>query len=159
MTARHDRREPLEPEIDHILEESRMILPGIQALFGFQLIAVFNPHFAELLPRPGQLLHLTAIVLVAGAVALIMAPAAYHRQAERDRVSRFFARYASRMLTLALTPLSLALAIEVSLVTFAITQWVFPAASLGVALVVLYVALWFLYPRFRRRLQSRVSRH
>ncbi|TLG71825.1 hypothetical protein [Methylocystis sp. B8] len=34
------------------IEEARMVLPGIQALFGFQLIAVFNNRFlAGLLRR------------------------------------------------------------------------------------------------------------
>jgi hypothetical protein len=37
-------REPisLEAATGYILEECRMMLPGIQALFGFQLIAVFD---------------------------------------------------------------------------------------------------------------------
>jgi hypothetical protein len=30
-----------------------MVLPGIQALFGFQLIAVFDQRFADLLPETG----------------------------------------------------------------------------------------------------------
>lgn len=47
----------------HILEECRMVLPGIQALFGFQLIAVFNQGFAEKLSAMGQQLHLLSIVL------------------------------------------------------------------------------------------------
>lgn len=33
---------PLSQAAQHLLEECRMVLPGIQALFGFQLIAVFN---------------------------------------------------------------------------------------------------------------------
>jgi hypothetical protein len=33
--------------VTHLLEECRMILPGVQALFGFQLIAVFDSSFAE----------------------------------------------------------------------------------------------------------------
>ena len=33
--------------VTHLLEECRMVLPGIQALFGFQLIAVFNAAFWE----------------------------------------------------------------------------------------------------------------
>ena len=38
-------KEPLEKVVEHLEEEARMILPGIQALFGFQLIAVFNQRF------------------------------------------------------------------------------------------------------------------
>ena len=47
----------------HVLEECRMVLPGIQALFGFQLIAVFNQGFGEKLSHGQQVLHLVAIVL------------------------------------------------------------------------------------------------
>jgi hypothetical protein len=57
------------------IEEARMMLPGIQALFGFQLIAVFNNRFMEI-PTFEQELHLSAALLVAVAIALIMTPAA-----------------------------------------------------------------------------------
>ena len=33
---------PLSKAAEYLLEECRMVLPGIQALFGFQLVAVFN---------------------------------------------------------------------------------------------------------------------
>jgi hypothetical protein len=56
-----------------------MVLPGIQALFGFQLIAVFNTGVAEKLSQGEQELHLLAIALVAVSVALVMTPAAYQR--------------------------------------------------------------------------------
>ena len=35
----------LEDALTHLLEECRMVLPGVQALFGFQLIVVFNRSF------------------------------------------------------------------------------------------------------------------
>jgi Family of unknown function (DUF6328) len=38
------------------IEEARMVLPGIQALFGFQLMAVFNQRFNELTAGE-QLIH------------------------------------------------------------------------------------------------------
>jgi hypothetical protein len=85
-------REPisLEAATGHILEECRMVLPGIQALFGFQLIAIFDATFHEKLSQPQQLLHLAATVLVTVSIALLMAPAALHRQTERHSVSRRF---------------------------------------------------------------------
>jgi len=36
---------PLSKAAQLLLEECRMVLPGIQALFGFQLIVVFNSRF------------------------------------------------------------------------------------------------------------------
>ena len=55
------------------LDEARMVLPGIQAVFGFQLIAVFNERFAEL-PEMLRIAHFASLSLVVVAVALIMRP-------------------------------------------------------------------------------------
>jgi Family of unknown function (DUF6328) len=74
--------ESLEEEATHATDEARMVLPGVQAILGFQLIAVFNQRFQEL-SEGRQILHISAFVLLAAAMGLIMTPAAYHRQAER----------------------------------------------------------------------------
>ena len=52
------KTESLETEVEQILEEARMVLPGIQALFGFQLIAVFNQRFDEALERSREVFTL-----------------------------------------------------------------------------------------------------
>ena len=61
---RRDRQEelPLSQAVTHLLDECRMILPGLQALFGFQLIAVFNQRFAQDLtpPKASSLLFICA---------------------------------------------------------------------------------------------------
>src|SRR5881396_182251 len=94
------RKEPvgLDSAATHLLEECRTVLPGIQALFGFQLIAVFNQGFSQKLTTGEQRLHLVAMTLVAVAIALIMSPAAHHRQTGPEEVSRMFIRLASRLL-------------------------------------------------------------
>ena len=61
-------QESLKDEVHNLLEESRMVLPGIQALFGFQLIAGFNQGFGQL-PVTEQYLHYSSLVLVALAIA------------------------------------------------------------------------------------------
>src|ERR1041384_8144405 len=88
------RDQPVEKMAQEAIEEARMVLPGIQALFGFQLIAVLNERFRQL-SDTHQHYHFVAIVLIAIAIALIMAPAAYHRQVEPGTVSRFFVKLAS----------------------------------------------------------------
>ncbi len=127
-----------------------MVLPGLQALFGFQLIAVFNERFEQVLAEPGRQLHLAALVLTAIAIGLVMAPAAYHRMAEREWASRYFANYASTMIAAAMAPLALALSIEVSLVAFLVTRT--PALSwvIGVALIVYLGWLWYAFPAVKR---------
>src|SRR5437588_6765743 len=56
---------PLSKAAEYLLDESRMVLPGIQALFGFQLIAVFNSAFEQKLSPAEQRGHLLAIGFVA----------------------------------------------------------------------------------------------
>jgi hypothetical protein len=145
------KRESLGEEVNHIIEESRMVLPGIQALFGFQLIAVFNQRFDDVLPPAGRQVHLAAVVLVAIAIAFIMAPAAYHRQAERGSVSRYLAEYASRSITIALMPLLIAISLEIALVAFIVTHSALVAATMGILLSALFLWLWFYFPVRQRR--------
>ncbi len=134
---------------EHLLEESRMVLPGIQALFGFQLIAVFNPTFAEKLGMVQQRLHLVSIALVVIAIALIMTPAAYHRQISPRAVSAQLIAVSTRLLVASMAPLALAICLDFYLVAWLIIGHT-TAAVLTSALFVGFVCLWFLFPRLMR---------
>ena len=90
----------LQKQAQQAIEEARMVLPGIQALFGFQLIAVFNQGFRSL-SSTDQLIYYAALLLIAVAIAVIMTPAAYHRQVEEGGASAFFVRLASLLVTVA----------------------------------------------------------
>jgi hypothetical protein len=68
---------PISKAAEYLLDECRMVLPGIQALFGFQLIVVFNATFDEKLSRGEQRIHLLAIAMIAIAIGIIMTPAAF----------------------------------------------------------------------------------
>lgn len=122
-----------------------MVLPGIQALFGFQLIAVFNERFKEL-TEDERLIHFSATVLVTIAIALIMTPAAYHRLAEQTTISKFFVWLASWLIAAAMVPLMLGLALEVYLLGLLVIGDA--KASLAVATVLLgvFLTLWFVFP-------------
>src|SRR6185369_5212836 len=93
----------------HVLEECRMILPGLQALFGFQLIAVFNQSFSEKLSPLEQDIHLLSLGLIAIAGALVMATAAVHRQTNPHVVTANFIDLASRLMLWAMVPLLLSI--------------------------------------------------
>ena len=124
-----------------------MVLPGIQALFGFQLIAVFSPGFQDGLGHAGQLLHLVSIGLVAISIALVMTPAAYHRQCLPDGVSEDFIALASKLLLLSMVPLLVATSIELALIASVILGRSVPAAILGAAIGATIGGLWFVLPR------------
>jgi len=152
MSSTERISESLDTEVEHIIKEARMVLPGIQTLFGFQLIAVYNNRFATNLPELAQEIHLASLLLVAVSIALIMAPAAYHRQAERSFVSRYFADYASRLVTTAMIPLLLAISMDVGLVTLVITDSVAISVISAIFLAAFFAWFWFLLPRRRGRI-------
>src|SRR5688500_1277910 len=68
----------LEDRIDFVLTEARVVLPGVQALLGFQLVVVLTDAFAEL-PASSAMVHLAALASVAVSAVLLLAPTAYHR--------------------------------------------------------------------------------
>ena len=135
----------------HLLEECRMVLPGIQALFGFQMIAVFNQGFGEKLSHAQQLLHLVAIVLTTLAMALVMTPAALHRQAEPTSVSERFLWLASNVVLAGMFPLALAVGLDAYVVASIVLHNDALAAVLAVVLLAVFIFLWLILPRRERR--------
>lgn len=141
---------PLKDQVRNLIEEARMVLPGIQAIFGFQLIAVFNQSFGEF-GQPWQYLHLFAMLMVALAVLLIMTPAAYHRIAEPDQVSRRLSTLASRLIAGAMIPFAIGIALEVLLITYMIGDSLTAAVSTALACGLAFILAWFVFPLSARR--------
>jgi len=136
---------PLDVKIEQLLTEARVILPGAQALFGFQLAIVFTRSFDELAPAP-TLVHATSLLSVALAVVLLMAPAAYHRIAYEGEVSADMLRVGSVLVTAATFPLALGLAGDTYVVIGKITaSSIVAIIAAGVAFTLL-IGLWYAYP-------------
>ena len=133
----------------YLIEECRMVLPGVQAIFGFQLIAVFNQRFPEDLPEPIQYLHFGAMTLVALAAALVMMPAALHRITGVQHVTRLFIERSSAFVLASMWCLALGLALDYFVVGWLIFENPWVAAPAALLLGVLSV-LWYFYPRSQR---------
>jgi cytochrome bd-type quinol oxidase subunit 2 len=131
-----------------------MVLPGIQALFGFQLIAVFNEGFSRKLDQTQQQLHLAAIVLVVVAIALVMAPAAIHRQTSQREVGERFIWIASRLMLASMVPLALGLCAEVYLVSIVVLHARALGAAIAAALLAVFILAWIVLPRIERGKES-----
>jgi hypothetical protein len=138
----------------HVLEECRTVVPGMQALFGFQLIAVFSAAFKEDLTQTEKVIHLAAILLVTIAIALVMAPAALHRQSEPMSVSRRFIRTSSRLLMASLIPLAAGIGLDVYIIARVILGTNAGAAVLASVLILIFVVCWRVIPQAVRRRRS-----
>jgi hypothetical protein len=145
----------LQDAVTHTLDEARMLLPGMQALFGFQLIAVFSPRFDVVLSPMRQCVHLAALLLTGLSIALAMAPAAYHRQAEQGQVSSHLLGVVSGFISAALLPLGLAFCVDLFLVAEVITGHVGWSAGVTAFFGAVLAGLWFAYPRLRRTPRGR----
>jgi hypothetical protein len=147
--------ETLEEEATHVTDECRMILPGVQAILGFQLIAVFNARFDQF-NEVEQLVHLVAFLLVMSAMGLIMAPAALHRQAERGRVTRRFVNLASVLLTVAMVPFLMGVSLDTYLVARLVSTQIPISLFIAAGTFIVLACLWVGLPAYcRSRNQSR----
>ena len=147
-----DRREtPREREIRHmndLLQELRVVLPGVQVTFAFLLTVAFTNRFAEatLLQRS---VYFTALLSTALATSFFIAPTIQHRilwrQGERPQRLKI-----GNVLLIAGAVL---LAVAMSCVVFLVADVVYGRVSAIVAtaaMVAVFVGLWFLLPLYQR---------
>ena len=140
-----DEKIPLAKKIEQMLTEARVILPGAQALLGFQLAVVLTEAF-EKLPGSSQVWHALALGFVALATILLMAPAAYHRIVYAGEASQQFHDLGSRFIMAATLMLALGLATDVYVVIAKISESTRLGLAVGVVSVIVLVSLWHVSP-------------
>lgn len=142
-----DPEEELRERYSELLEELRVVLPGVQVLFAFLLTSPFSSRFPQLDPV-GKRGYAVALLCTAASTIILVAPTAYHRIApRRDRRTRLHAAVRLAKAWLA----TLALAISVSV--FVVARFVFgtPTGIVLGGLVALGAgALWWALPLTRR---------
>jgi len=143
----------LQDQASTTIDQMRMVLPGIQVLFGFQLMVVFEPRYQLLTPAL-KVTHLVALCLVVLAILLILTPPAYDRIAEQDRVSERFVRIASTLMSVAMGVFAVALVLDLFVVAWIATERANVAWTISIVAAAGFAALWFAFPfwmRARRR--------
>lgn len=135
-----------------LLEELRTIMPGVQVLFAFLLVAPFSGRFPEL-DRLGTIAFTSTLVTAALAAVVFLAPAPYHRlRRSRNRHERVHDSVRLQLAGLGLLGFAIVQAI------FVITRFILDTAagSLIAALIaVVVVTLWYVLPHLRSRGASR----
>src|SRR5215204_1444208 len=143
-----DPQERTARELIELLNELRVILPGVQVLFAFLLTVPFTQRFPDLDDLETGVFFMT-LLCTAVATALLIAPSAHHRMLWRGGVRK--QRLAmGNILTIAglifLVPAMVG-------VVFVITDFIFGLTAAVVVMVLLaffFVMLWFVFPlRYR----------
>jgi hypothetical protein len=153
-----DKRQSLESRIVQALTELRVILPGAQALFGFQVSAVLTDSFHSL-SATSAAVHLTSMSLVVVAIILLIAPATYHRIAASGNADEAVLRYTVTMMLPAEGLIALGLVGDAYVTVRVITDSFPLAIMLGLTAAVGFFALLYALPLAARRKRRHAQGH
>jgi O-antigen/teichoic acid export membrane protein len=143
-----DAHQRLNRELIELLNELRVILPGVQVLFAFLLTLPFASRFTEL-SRVDRDLYLVALLLTVLASIILTTPSAYHRFLFRRHAKAELLEISNRLAVLGLSVLALAM----SCALFVITDFLLGAVAASVVTAVaggLFVLFWYALPLHRR---------
>jgi uncharacterized protein involved in cysteine biosynthesis len=138
-------QERIDRNLQEMLGELRVALPGVQVLFAFLLVVPFNQRFAQVTDFQKTLYLITLLTTTASTVCLI-APTAHHRLEFRRQDKGRIVRTGNRIVVAGLGLLALAMTGAVLLVTdylYGTTTTTLVAAG-GVALA--FLLLWYAIP-------------
>jgi membrane-bound acyltransferase YfiQ involved in biofilm formation len=140
--------ERLDRELNQLLNELRVAMPGVQVLFAFLLAVPFQQRFSEVTDFQRDVYFVT-LLAAAAASALFIAPTAYHRLMFRARDKPMLIMLSSKLAVAGLACLALAMNGAVLLVT----DVMFDSTTVAVTVAVtatLYIGLWFVLGLVRR---------
>jgi hypothetical protein len=146
-------KERLDRNLNELLQELRVALPGVQVLFAFLLTVPFQQGFQKATSFQKEVYGVT-LLLTALASALLMAPSAYHRLEFRQDDKKHIVYMANRLSIIGFAVLAAAMTCAVLLVTdYLYSSSTSLIATIGAACV-LY-GLWYVAPLTRRVRRAR----
>jgi Family of unknown function (DUF6328) len=143
------KEQSLEVRIEQALTELRVVLPGAQALFGFQFAAVLTESFVRL-PLTLKGVHLASLSVVVAAVVMLIAPAAYHRIAAAGNAEEGVLRYAVRLMLAAQGLLALGLTGDAYITMRMIFEAPIVAICVGIVALLAFATLLYAVPVMAR---------
>jgi hypothetical protein len=145
--------ERLDRELGELLQELRVILPGVQVLLAFLLTAPFQQRFGSI---SGSMRNtfFAAIVCATLATACLIAPSAHHRMRWRARDKERLVRIGNQLTIVG----TVFLAAAIVLALYVVTDVLFStnlAMLTAIAALVVFAGLWYVLPVAGRAQESR----
>jgi hypothetical protein len=139
--AGEDEAERLDRELIELLNELRVVMPGVQVLFGFLLTVPFQQGFQRIDAFQRDV-YFATLLLTAASAAFLMTPSAFHRLTFRAGQKPYLIRFGTRQTIIGMVLLALAMNSTLLLLTDILF------GSLTVAITVacsttLFAWLWF----------------
>ena len=136
--------ERIDRNLQEMLGELRVALPGVQVLFAFLLVVPFNQRFATVTMLQQTIYFVTLLTTTASTVCLI-APTVHHRIEFRQQDKENIVQTGNRIVILGLALLAVAMTGAVVFITDVLYRsGTVYAAGIGVA--VAFLLIWYAIP-------------
>lgn len=145
-------KEKINRNLDQLLQELRVVLPGVQVLFAFLLAVPFSSRFGKVDSFERDV-YFVALLLSAIAVAALMAPSIQHRILFRREQKRYLVAVGSALTIAGMTALALAIVLSLVLVAHFLFGSGAAWAAGGLAFAA-FGLLWYALP-IERRISNR----
>ena len=155
--GRKDEPVSVKDRIGALLTESRIVLPGVQALLGFQFAAYLTDGYGRA-PLDARIAHTAGLGLLIMAMILLMAPAAFHRLAERGEDTPRVERVCAILIMAAMAPLGLAISADLFVICRLVGAARLAALAAAGCAILISGGAWYLFPLSARANRVRVRR-
>ena len=131
-------------EVVELLQELRVVLPGVQVLFAFLLTVPFSARFGDV-SQLQQAIFLGTLVCTAISAGLLIAPSAHHRLLWRQQAREHRLRLANRLAIAGMIMLVPGMVGAVFVIIDVLFGSV-AAAVVTAAITAFFVYVWFVVP-------------
>jgi O-antigen/teichoic acid export membrane protein len=146
----------LNRNLEQLLQELRVVLPGVQVLFAFLLAVPFSSRFGDVDDFERDV-YFVALLLSAVSIALLMASSIQHRILFRREQKLYLVNLGNTLTIAGMTALALAIVLSLVLVAHFLfgpgAAWAAGGLSFGA-----FAVLWYALP-IERRLTNRKPDH
>ena len=142
-------KERVDRELEELLQELRVAIPGVQVLFAFLLTLPFSQGFTQLNGAERNM-YAVAVLCSAAATGLLISPTAYHRLRFRSGEKEAMLFLVNRLSVAGLVFLSTAIAVSVFLV-IEVALGIAVGVAAGIGTAGWFAVLWFFLPIVRSR--------
>jgi hypothetical protein len=106
--ADEDEGERLDRELIELLNELRVVMPGVQVLFGFLLTVPFQQRFS-MVDDFQRIVYFGTLLVTAASAAFLMGPSAFHRLTFREGQKPYLIALGTRQTIVGMALLALAM--------------------------------------------------
>ena len=136
--------ERIDRNLQEMLGELRVALPGVQVLFAFLLVVPFNQRFATVTTLQQTIYFVTLLFTTASTICLI-SPTVHHRLEFRQQDKENIVRTGNRVVIVGLLFLAVAMTGAVVFITDVLYQ-AGTTYAVGIGAALAFLVLWYVIP-------------